>query len=485
VELSQADFAMSKIAVNEKYGGNLLRKAIDYFCHLAVAPEFASKIENGDPDFVRSEFWPAMRWLKDVNDDLYDPTYTDMLRVAFTYEFGRGKLQDLVALLSGRNFETKQYEESIAEESFAKLKSGILAFMNKTHFDRLTMILRSAGFATSDLIISRNAVNFAYIVYLRSRREGLPPDEIECLVRRWYAMSILTGRYTGSTESAFDLDIRQIEAQGLRSYADAVQIRRWSTGRVGAGREPCALLRTFLIAVFWRHIPAGMYTLLASDLTTGVDCRQLPYPNDTLDGVVFDPPYMHSPGGTAHVGHQGYEHYYRNNQVQSPRRYHEAVVELYFEAAREAWRVLRPGGVYIVKCQDEVCANQQRLTHVEIIMELKTQGWKVEDLFVVIRRQKPGVSRIWRQMHARKNHSYFLVFRKGSGKRRRRKQGENSLDKPFSATTGGIRPPQPYRYPLLEWLEELEVQQAKPCPPIVPIPDPNDPLPPGSDGCSW
>ncbi len=45
-ELSQADFAMSKIAVNESYGGNLLRKAIDYFCHLAVAPEFFSAIES-------------------------------------------------------------------------------------------------------------------------------------------------------------------------------------------------------------------------------------------------------------------------------------------------------------------------------------------------------------------------------------------------------------------------------------------------------
>ena len=65
-----------------------------------------------------------MRWLKDVNDDIYDPTYTDMLRVAFTSEFGRGKLPDLVALLSGRNFETKQYEEAIAEESFARLKTG-------------------------------------------------------------------------------------------------------------------------------------------------------------------------------------------------------------------------------------------------------------------------------------------------------------------------------------------------------------------------
>ena len=111
-----------------------------------------------------------MAWLKDVNDDLYDPTYTDMLRVAFTSEFGRGKLQDLVALLSGRNFASKQYEESIAEESFAKLKQGVLAFMSKTHFDRITMILRSAGFVTSDLIRSRNAINFAYIVYLRGRR---------------------------------------------------------------------------------------------------------------------------------------------------------------------------------------------------------------------------------------------------------------------------------------------------------------------------
>jgi hypothetical protein len=94
--------------------------------------------------------------------------------------------------------------------------------MNKTHFDRLTMILRSAGFVTSDLITSRNAVNFAYIVFLRGRREGLPSDKIERLVRRWYAMSILTGRYAGSPETAFDLDIRQIEAQGLRNYAEAV-----------------------------------------------------------------------------------------------------------------------------------------------------------------------------------------------------------------------------------------------------------------------
>lgn len=221
-ELSQADFAMSKIAVNETYGGNLLRKAIDYFCHLAVAPEFLSCIEKNDKAFAASEFLQQMRWLKDTNDDIYGPTYTDMLRVAFTSEFGRGKLQDLVALLSGRNFETKQFEEAIAEESFGRLKKGIVAFINKTHFERITMILRSAGFVTSDLIGGRNAVNFAYILYLRGRSEGMLAADLERMVRRWYAMSILRGRYTGSPETAFDFDMRQVEARGLADYVASV-----------------------------------------------------------------------------------------------------------------------------------------------------------------------------------------------------------------------------------------------------------------------
>ena len=131
-------------------------------------------------------------------------------------------MQDLVALLSGRNFETKQYEEVIAEHSFGALKSGVLDFVNKTHFDRITMILRSAGLVTNDLIGGQNAVNFAYILYLRGRAEGLASADLERLVRRWYAMSALRGRYAGSPETAFDVDIRQIDAQGLVKYVETV-----------------------------------------------------------------------------------------------------------------------------------------------------------------------------------------------------------------------------------------------------------------------
>lgn len=270
-ELSQADFAMSKIAVNETFGGNELRKAIDYFCHLAVAPEFHSKIEKGDPKFAASSFWQKMTWLKDVNEDLYDPNYTDMLRVAFTSEFGRGKLQDLVALLSGRNFETREYEESIAESAFGKLKTGIEAFMSKTHFDRLTMILRSTGFLTSKLIRSQNAVNFAYILYLRGRAEQMPADDLERLVRRWYAMSILTRRYSGSPETAFDLDIRQIEAQGLQKYVEAVienelPATYW-TGMLPQLMDTSSAQSPYLIAYQAAQARLGDRGFLSTDIT--------------------------------------------------------------------------------------------------------------------------------------------------------------------------------------------------------------------------
>lgn len=186
--------------------------------------------------------------------------------------------------------------------------------------------------------------------------------------------------------------------------------------------EPGSLIAdvTYGKGVFWKNIPKEMYRLKASDLIQGIDCRSLPYQEDTLDCVVLDPPYMHTPGGTAHVGHQNYEGYYRNNTANngSDKKYHDAVLDLYFKAAEEAHRVLRQDGIFIVKCADEVCANQQRLTHVELINEFTQKGFIVEDLFVLLRNNRPGVSRILKQIHARKNHSYFLIFRKWNGKSR-------------------------------------------------------------------
>jgi len=193
---------------------------------------------------------------------------------------------------------------------------------------------------------------------------------------------------------------------------------------------------TYGKGVFWRKIPKGMYKLKASDLHRGVDATKLPYRDESIDAVVFDPPYMHTPGGSAHKGHQNYEEYYRNNSIQAPddevpKKYHEAVLDLYYKAAKEAYRVLRNQGMYIVKCGDEVCANQQRLTHVEIINELTANGFITEDLFILLRHNLPGVSRVLRQAHAKKNHSYFIVFRKSLRKTRWKGLSTRELARPM------------------------------------------------------
>lgn len=221
VPLSQADFAMSKIAVNETYGGNTLRKAIDYFSRLSVSPEFYATLRNDDT-FATTDYFDRMSWLKDENDALYDPSYTDMLRVAFTSEFQRGRIQDLVALLSGRNFETRTFEESIVESSFERLRAGVLRFMNETNFKRFMLIIRSAGFVDPGMIRSQNALNFAYILFLTMRDMDTASADIERLVRRWFVMTLLTGRASGSFETRFEQDVRQIRERGPAAWSDSV-----------------------------------------------------------------------------------------------------------------------------------------------------------------------------------------------------------------------------------------------------------------------
>lgn len=218
VVLSQADFAMSKIASNTEYGGNALRKAIDYFCHLTISPEFYKHIIDNDKEFAATDYFSKMSWLKTENEDLYDPDYNDLIRVAFTSQFNRGRLSDLVSLLSGRNFETRTFEDSIAEHSFETLKTGVHNFINETNFKRFLMIIKSAGFISPKLVRSQNAINFAYILYLKLKDQKVDSVKIESYVRRWFVYSILTGRYSGSPESTFDFDIKQIAQKPFEEY---------------------------------------------------------------------------------------------------------------------------------------------------------------------------------------------------------------------------------------------------------------------------
>lgn len=222
--LSQADFAMSKIAADEKYGGNMLRKAIDYFCHVAIEPSFYDIILKNDTSFIESEFGKEMAWLRNDNESIFDPSYEDMLRVSFVHMFSRGKLKDLVSLLSGRDFETRDYKEEIAEESFSKLTEGIKHFMHQYYFEQFILAIKSAGFINSKLINSQNALDFSYVVYLKLALSGeVDKTKIKRCVAKWFTMSILTGRYSSSPETRMDQDIRNINDKGVINYLNEIE----------------------------------------------------------------------------------------------------------------------------------------------------------------------------------------------------------------------------------------------------------------------
>ena len=218
VVLSQADFAMSKISSDDKYGGSIIRKMIDYFCHFMQRPSDYEAIVGNDSDFASSEAHTKIKWVVNEQEDIYIPSYTDVLRVSFTHKFKRGKIADLVSLLSGRNFETRENLESIAQESFQLLRKGVEAFVNETNFKRYLMIVRSVGIIDSSMVRSQNVLNFGYILYLSLKDMKVDSAIIESLVRKWIVLSILTGRYSGSAETAIDYDIKRFTEQDPEDF---------------------------------------------------------------------------------------------------------------------------------------------------------------------------------------------------------------------------------------------------------------------------
>lgn len=222
-KLNQADFAMSKIAANTEYGGNALRKAIDYFSHLAVDPDWYGEMAK-DEIFMKTQYASKLKWLKDDRESIFDPDYNDILRIAFMYKFGRAKLKDLVSLLGGRDFETREYREPIAEESFLKLSEGVIDFMNQYTFSNFILGIKSAGFISSKLISSQVTLDFAYTLYLLLNKEAaIEKSQIKHYVAKWFVMSTLTSRYTSSPESQMDFDIKRIREKGFLAFFQEVE----------------------------------------------------------------------------------------------------------------------------------------------------------------------------------------------------------------------------------------------------------------------
>lgn len=225
--LNQGDFVMSKIAADEEHGGNTLRKIIDYFSHLSVEPTYYDYMVTHDLDFCRKEnglYKEKLKWLRNDTESIYDPTCDDVIRVAFMYKFQRSKLADLVSLLSGRNFETRDYNVEIIDNTYEEMYKGVLNVISEHNFKQFMIAMKSAGFISRKLINSIMAVDFAYTLYLILREsKEVSVSEIKHYIQKWYVLSVLTGRYTSSPESSFYKDLKSIKEKGVVATLQAIE----------------------------------------------------------------------------------------------------------------------------------------------------------------------------------------------------------------------------------------------------------------------
>ncbi len=221
--LSQSDFVMSKMAADTAHGGNIMRKVVDYFCHLAVKPEFYITVAK-DAEFSQTPYAAKIKWLANDYEDIYDPDFGDMLRVVFMYSFNRGRMMDLVSLLSGRDFMTRDFREEIVEDSYKKLNEGLLAFINEYNFKQFVLAIKGAGYKSSKLLTSKMTLNFGYMLYLKLLKDPtIANDQVKRYVQKWFVLTTLTGRYAGSPETTMSRDIRQIEEKGFVNFFEEVE----------------------------------------------------------------------------------------------------------------------------------------------------------------------------------------------------------------------------------------------------------------------
>lgn len=140
------------------------------------------------------------------------------------------------------------------------------------------------------------------------------------------------------------------------------------------------------------------------------DARHLPLGDASIGCMMFDPPFLATKGKSLTEG--------TGNRIN--RRFgvypdEVSLHQFYADAIREAYRVLKPGGILIFKCQDKVSSGKQYLSHVFIVNKAAEAGFYPKDLFILLARNRLVAG--WQaksQKHARKYHCYFVVLQKSS-----------------------------------------------------------------------
>ena len=189
VSLTQADFILTLLSVYWEEG----RKEIEQFCI------DSRKVPDNNTKFSSFNY-------------LIQPDPDDILRVLVGITFRRAKMKDVYSIIRGRDMETGEFSEDLRTQQFEKLKNNLATVLDNTNWQSFLKVLIGGGYKDSELISSKSAVLYSYILYLIGKESFSSPNhELQKIIGRWFAMASLTGRYSSSPETAFEKDLNRIK----------------------------------------------------------------------------------------------------------------------------------------------------------------------------------------------------------------------------------------------------------------------------------
>ena len=184
--LNQADFILTLMSVFWEEG----RKDLEEFCRLCRVP---SKDTASPFNY------------------LIDPDPDQMLRVSVGLSFRRARLQYVYSILRGKDLETGNFSTERRDNQFDFLKIAQAKSLNIQNWHEFIKAVKQAGFARQDYISSKNNLLYTYIFFLIGREDfKMDLYELKKLIGKWFFMSSITGRYTGSPETVMEMDLARL-----------------------------------------------------------------------------------------------------------------------------------------------------------------------------------------------------------------------------------------------------------------------------------
>ena len=133
-----------------------------------------------------------------------------ILRTACAVGFQRARMSSIYKYLRGIDPVTGDPNPAGRAERLKVLDQAVDQCLNETRWRDYMLRVMLAGFVSPGLVASTNAVTNAYAFYVLGTTYGVPRQRLEEGVCRWLFGTLLTARYSTSSETKYEEDLGRV-----------------------------------------------------------------------------------------------------------------------------------------------------------------------------------------------------------------------------------------------------------------------------------